>query len=230
MEPVICLLPSPFLGPAVWRPVARLLGADGWAVAETPPFHHAPRTSADALTALLTAIPTERAVLLVPHSNAGLYVPEITRRRNVAGYVFADAVLPGRSGNVPTVPPELYTVLAEKADDNGMLPPWTRWWDEDISGLFPDAAVRAEVECEERPVPLSYFGEFVEVPADWDERPGAYLAFGDTYEPERAAAAERGWPVRTMRGEHLHMLMDPAAVAPTIADLLRELADRQENS
>jgi len=28
----------------------------------------------------------------------------------------------------------------------GLLPPWTDWWDEDISALFPSPEVREQVE------------------------------------------------------------------------------------
>ena len=59
--------------------------------------------------------------------------------------------------------------------------------------------------------------------AGWDDRPAAYLAFGDTYATERAAAAERGWPTRTMPGRHLHMLVAPAAVVTQLESLLAEI-------
>jgi hypothetical protein len=220
---VLCLLPSPFLGPAVWRPAAALLAADGWPVAEVPLSGRPPRTTADAQSALLTAIPPGPEIVLIPHSNAGLYVPILTTARNVAGFVFTDAVLPGRRGRIQAAPPGLLTMLADRADGDGMLPPWTRWWEEDISELFPSEAVRAEVEREEQRIPLSYCTGSVEIPSGWDERPGAYLAFGETYAAERTAAAERGWPVRTLRGDHLHMLVDPAETATAIAELLREI-------
>lgn len=133
-------------------------------------------------------------------------------------------MLPGPSGATPTAPPGLRSFLAEKADGDGMLPPWTKWWGPEISGLFPSADLRASVEREEQRMPLSYFAESVEAPEGWDSRPGAFLAFGDGYADERAAAAKRGWPVRTLDGEHLHMLMNPGQVATAIADLAREIA------
>jgi hypothetical protein len=224
VDPVLCLLPSPLLGPAVWRPVARQLAVDGWAVAEVPWMPVAPRTGPDVLETLVEAVPGGRGAVLIPHSNAGLYVPAVTARRRVAGYVFVDAGLPGHAGSVPMIPPGLHEFLAGKADGNGALPPWTQWWDEDISGLFPNAEVREEVEGEQHSVPLSYFREKLPVPSGWDDQPGAYLAFGDTYAAERAEAAARGWPVRTLPGEHLHMLIDPGQVAGSIGELVTELA------
>src|SRR5215468_7995005 len=176
MDPVLCLLPSPLLGPACWRPVAAALAAGDWTVAKVPPARIAPRTGAAALAALLAAIPNDRDVVLIPHSNAGLFVPSLAAaRRRAVGYVFADAGLPAAAAErVPMVPRQFYDMLAAKADTDGMLPPWTQWWDgEDLSGLFPDADTRAEVESQQQRLPLSYFAESVPVPAGWPERPGA---------------------------------------------------------
>jgi hypothetical protein len=114
----------------------------------------------------------------------------------------------------------VHDYLAAKTDPDGLLPPWTDWWDEDISALFPSVEVREQVEREQPRLPLSYFATLMTVPPGWDTRPGAYLAFGDAYAPELADATARGWPVRTLPGEHLHMLIDPAQVATEITTLL----------
>jgi hypothetical protein len=226
MDAVLCLLPSPLLGPACWRPVSDLLSDRGFAVAggEAVPGR-APRTGADALAGYLAAIPADRDVVLVPHSNAGLFIPALAVQRRVAGYVFVDAGLPlDGADRVPMIPPEFHEMLAGKVDGDGLLPPWTQWWDEDsVSELFPDARTREAVEHEQSRLPLSYFAETVPVPPGWADRPGAYLAFGDTYAAERAAADARGWPVTTLAGEHLHMLVDPVSVAAAITDLIARL-------
>jgi hypothetical protein len=75
-------------------------------------------------------------------------------------------------------------------------------------------------------LPLSYFAGSLPVPSGWDTRPGAYLAFGDAYQPQLRDAAERGWPVSTVSGWHLHMLNDPRRVATEIGDLLRAIGFR----
>ncbi|MDQ3664926.1 MAG: alpha/beta hydrolase, partial [Actinomycetota bacterium] len=101
--------------------------------------------------------------------------------------------------------------------------PWTEWWDDEATaGLFPDAIVRRAVEAEQPRLPLSYFAASVPVRPGWDDKPGAYLAFGDTYAAEREQAAARGWPVRTLPGRHLQMLHDPAGVAAAIVELHAE--------
>jgi hypothetical protein len=223
MEPLLCLLPSPLLGPAAWRPVARQLSQDGWSVAEVPRASSPPQSSDDVIRALLSALPADRDVILVPHSNAGLYVPTLIKRLRAIAYVFVDAGLPSPGGQVPLAPAPFYDFLARQADENGMLPPWTQWWDEDISGLFPSARVREQVEREQHRLPLSYFAESLPAPEGWDDKPGAYLAFGDTYAAERADAAARGWKVATLPGEHLHTLINPQEVAAAIGTLLAQL-------
>jgi hypothetical protein len=222
--PTLAFLPSPLLGPAVWRPVAEILSGRGRPVLNVAwPDGPAPRTPDDVLRELLAALPTDVDLALVPHSNAGLFVPALTSARSVAGCVFVDARLPAGAGAAPSSWPGHREFLTRLADADGLLPPWTRWWDADVSRLFPSGAVRAEVEREQRRLPLSYFEKLVSVPSDWDDLPAAYLAFGDTYDAERRDARGRGWPVATLPGQHLHMLVDPAGVADAIGTLLTAL-------
>lgn len=221
---MLTLLSSPLLGPAVWRPTADQLATRGWSVTDPPARHEPPRTPSEALQHLLAAVPADPEVVLVPHSNAGLYVPTLVERRRVVATVFVDAGLPPAEGEVPLAPPPLYAALADLVDPDGLLPPWTKWWDsDDVDALFPTAGSRRLVEREQPRLPLRYFAEHLDVPAGWDRAPGAYLAFGDTYAADRTAAAGRRWPTRTMPGRHLHMLMDPGGVARQLTALLGEI-------
>jgi hypothetical protein len=221
MDPVLVLLPSPLLPAAVWQPVAQRLAGAGWQVGEVA-GSPAPRTAEQVRAWFLSAIPADRDVVLIPHSNAGLYVPCLVAERRVAGCVFVDAALPPASGSVTLAPERFFDFLAGKADSEGMLPPWTQWWDEDISGLFPSPQVREQVERGQLAMPLAYFAESLPVPPGWDERPGAYLSFGSTYAAEHAAAAARGWPTAVLDGQHLHQLVDPDQVAAEIQALLAQ--------
>jgi hypothetical protein len=221
MGVVLALLPSPLLGPAAWQPVAAHLVKAGWTVVAPMAAQVAPGTPDDVLRSFLTALPADEDLVLIPHSNAGLYVPALTVARRVVACVFVDAGLPASYGRVRLAPPALLDVLTQKADDHDLLPPWTSWWDEaDLTRLFPNVEVREQVEREQQRLPLSYFSQSLPVPSGWDNRPGAYLAFGDTYLLERQDAATRGWPVHTLSGGHLHMLVDPPRVAAEINDLL----------
>jgi hypothetical protein len=224
VEPTLAFLPSPLLGAAVWRPVAAELSGRGFTVLTVVwPAGPAPQSPDDVLRDLLDALPERIPLMLVPHSNAGLFVPALTAARAVSGCVFVDARLPAAEATAPMDWPGRREMLGRLADADGLLPPWTRWWDADVSALFPSDAVRSAVEREQRRLPLSYFEQAAPVPPDWDLLPAAYLAFGETYAQERADAEGRGWPVGTLPGEHLHMLIDPAAVAVAIETLLRDL-------
>jgi hypothetical protein len=221
MGVVLALLPSPLLGPAVWQPVAEELARRGWPVITPVTARATSQSPGDVLRSFLTALPVDRAVVVIAHSNAGLYVPALTAKRHITAYVFVDAALPASHGLVPLAPLALLELLSQKADHTGLLPPWTHWWDEaDVSAIFPSATVREQVEREQPRLPLSYFTQSLAVPPGWDRRPGAYLAFGDTYASHKDAAASRGWPVTTLPGGHLHMLVDPPQVAAEINALL----------
>lgn len=235
MAGVFLLIPSPLLGPATWRPVEEWLRGQGHRV-QVVDFGSAPRTPAAVLDAV-TAAAGDQAVVLVPHSNAGLYAPHLTSLMDVEATVFVDAALPGldlEDGETQLATPAFLDFLRDLADERGVLPPWTDWWGDAISDLFPDAAVRQAVEREQQRLPLTYFTSRLLVPSEWTALPASYLAFGDTYAEELQRAAHLGWATRTLAGDHLHALHDPAAVGATILDLthravrLRGLAADQD--
>jgi pimeloyl-ACP methyl ester carboxylesterase len=132
MQPVFVLVHSPSVGPLTWAPVATQLEARGWRsvvpslldVAEAaPPFW--PRV-VDVVTAAMSELDPVRPVVLVAHSNAGLFMPLLVSNasRPVVGCVFVDAALPARSGSTPVAPEELLQILRTKASDD-RLPTWT---------------------------------------------------------------------------------------------------------
>jgi hypothetical protein len=163
-------------------------------------------------------------LVLVPHSNAGLYAAALAAARDVLGLVFVDAGLPADAPTTPTAPPRFREFLATLAGDDGLLPVWTRWWPpEEVEGLFPDVGSRVAVEAEQARLPLGYFDGEVPSPPGWEHLPAAYLAFGDTYDEERAAAGRRGWPTERLSGGHLHQLVDPPAVTAALEGLLGQL-------
>ena len=200
----VVLLHSPLVGPATWQPVASLLLAAGHDVVVADP-----RT-----------VQVDGPVVLVPHSNAGLYAPMLAERLDVVATVYVDAALADDGPETGLAPTALLDHLRTLMDPDGLLPPWSRWWAaEDLVGLFPDEATRSAVEREQPRLPLAYFTRRLPVPGGWSDRPSAYLAFGDTYASEIARARELGWPVEVMAGRHLHQLHEPAAVADAILRL-----------
>src|SRR5690606_31977125 len=91
------------------------------------------------LTALRDRLPRRDDLLLVPHSNAGLYLPALACEASVRCAVFVDAILPPPSGSARVAPRRLREPLSGEADETGLLPPWTGWWPESVvAGLFPD--------------------------------------------------------------------------------------------
>ena len=56
----------------------------------------------------------------------------------------------------------------------------------------------------------------------WPDAPCAYLRFGanPAYDAAAAEAQRRGWPLRSIEGDHFHMLVDPAGVADALLDLV----------
>lgn len=156
--------------------------------------------------------------LVVAHSNAGLVAPAAS---GGAPVVFVDAALPAPAGPGAMAPEPLMARLVALADERGLLPPWTQWWDEsDVAPLFPDEATRRRVEGGQPRLPLRYFSSEVEAPTGWEGGPHAYLAFGGTYAVELARARRLGWPTRVLDGaRHLHHLHDPGRVARAVLAL-----------
>jgi hypothetical protein len=212
------LLPSPLVGAATWQPVAEVLRTRGASVAVAATAGCT--TPEQAQAAYAAAVPAaEPRVVLVPHSNAGFLAPGAAGAVGAAGVVYVDAALPPTTGPATIAPPAFLEFLASLADEDGMLPPWTQWWDDEADALFPDEATRAAVEAGQPRMALAYFRAVVRPPAGWTARPSGYLAFGDTYAEELDRATALGWPTRLLEGGHLHMLHEPVQVAAAITEL-----------
>src|SRR3954449_4687979 len=116
----LLLVPSPLLGPAAWAPVAELLDALVVGVDE-----------------VVEAAAGLGDVVLVPHSNAGLYAPMLAERVGACATVYVDAALAGDGPDAPLAPPRFLDFLTGLVDDDGLLPPWTQWWEEaEVDALF----------------------------------------------------------------------------------------------
>ena len=230
MAPAFVLVHSLLLGPLSWAPVAAKLAAIGAVTiipslvdvtdSDDPPFW--PRVTG-AVNDAVEQLPHDQPILLVAHSNAGLFVPAIAHaaRRPVAGCLFVDGRLPRHTGPSPAATPERLAHLRSKVTE-GRLPQWTTWWAEDeIARLFPDSQTRSAVSAEQPRLPLSYYEQQIPVPAGWDHRPCGYLLFGPPYDHVAQDARERGWDVEQIPGGHLHQLVDPDAVAARIAAMTR---------
>jgi hypothetical protein len=223
------LVHSPSVGPATWAGVAGRLRESGHGVAlpsllgvadGEPPYW--PGVVA-AVNAGLAGIAPGEPVVLVAHSNAGVFMPVIQAGLDVPTgcSIFADATVPAGHGETPVAPPEFLEFLRDLAGPDGRLPQWTHWWDEqDVAPMFEGAErLRAAVTAEQPRLPIGYYTERVPVPGGWDDHRCGYLVFSDPYAAEAQEARRRGWTVRALPGGHLHQIVDPAAVAAAISDL-----------
>jgi pimeloyl-ACP methyl ester carboxylesterase len=225
------LIHSPSVGPRTWQPVAHRLTELGREATvpsllhladDGPPFW--PRV-VDAVRAGMGTAEQGQGVVLVAHSNAGLFIPVIAAALpdQVLGCIFVDAAIPSAAGAAPVAPPELLALLRDKAS-GGLLPRWTDWWDEEeVAPLFPDHATRQAVTEEQPRLPLSYYEASVPVPPRWDARPCAYLLFGPPYDELASEARGRGWIVQQLPGRHLHQLVDPDGVARSLLAIADQL-------
>jgi hypothetical protein len=219
----LVLLPSPLTGAAVWEPVAVLLRERGRTVTVAR-LDRPVRTPADVLAGFRAHLAGDEDPVLVAHSNAGVYVAALAATRSVSGIVLVDAGLPSTDAGTPTAPPAFREHLGRLPRDGDLLPPWTDWWPgEDVARLFPDQRTRTRVEAQQPRLPLGYFDDRVPSPPGWERVPAAYLGFGATYAEEQAEARRRGWPVVTVPGEHLHLLVDPVRVADELDRLVTGL-------
>jgi hypothetical protein len=179
----------------------------------------------DRARAAIGALPADHQVVLVPHSNAGLFVPVIADGcpRPVRACVFVDAALPPPDGEAEIAPPAFAEFLrALPRDAAGRLPPWSRWWDDDeVAAMLPDPVLRAEYQAGEPRLPADYFDQRIPVPPGWDAVHSSFLLFGPPYDEQAREAEVRGWHRATTPGAHLHQLVDPAAVAAAIAEAAR---------
>ncbi len=218
MGPSLILIHSPFLGPATWQSTARALEGNGRCV-RVPSLLGVARSAPPYWPAGVDSIVRaagDEPVVLVAHSNAGLFVPAVVEALGdqVRGVVFVDAALPGAGHHTTS------DFLRGLATVDGLLPPWTAWWDEaDVADLFPDAHIRAEVEAEQPRMPLAYYDHPLPPPGEGSAPPSGYIWFGEPYDEGAAQAAVRGWPTVHLPGGHLHMLTDPQAVAAAVQHL-----------
>jgi len=218
------LVHSPVVGPSTWRWVGEALNEAGHKVV-VPSLVAAARTGDPArfTEAAVEATDSDEPVVLVGHSGAGVLLPNIAvglapRPRLI---LFVDAGIPPCEG-VFTAGGDFLPTLQKLASD-GILPVWSRWWDDGVlEAIVPDQGRRREVESELPEVPLRFYETPIAVPPGWCADAAAYLLLSDGYRRDADRAMLLGWPVRERPGEHL----DIVTCDREVADLLLDLAER----
>lgn len=187
-----------------------------------------PRATGDAPVMLgdyRDVVSRDGSPVIVAHSNAGNFVPDLVRSTAAGAAVFMDAVLPPLEGGAwRIVPAGLAEALAARSRD-GILPPWTRWWPRaDVEALLPSPAGFHALDAQAPSVPAAYLTTTLEAAAGWaDGLSAGYLAFGDTYADEIARARAAGWPIGRLALGHLGMMRRPDAVGDAIEAITEEL-------
>ena len=236
MESLVVLVHSPLVGPFTWSLVARhLQAAAGLDVlvpaltdsGESPPAYW--QQHAASVQRTLASIPQERPLVLVGHSGAGALLPVLAQaaRRPLKAYLFVDAGLPhpGQSrleemeASVPALAQELRRLLAEGAR-------FPNWSDEDLREELPDGRVRQQMLTQVQPRSLSFFEEVMPNVPGWPDAPSGYLLFTQGYRHFLEQAQRAGWPSRTFHAGHFHMLVDPAAVAAALVELMQQMDEK----
>lgn len=164
------------------------------------------------------------AWVAVLHSRAGGFAPALTAEASdLAGLIFADAVLPypGRSV-IESAPSSLVQRFKELTVD-GKLAPWNEWFEPDPTlFMIPDPALRAAFVAALPRVPYAFLEAPSPVDTSWELLPAAYLQLSEAYASEADDAARRGWPVRRVQLHHLAMASSPALIAQLLNELLAE--------
>jgi hypothetical protein len=226
----IVLVHSPLVGASSWRPTANAL-ARRWCLVSTPTVASPPNGSipawrdwADVVSgAIGRNDDSGRPVVLVGHSAAGPLLPAIAQRARAVALVFVDARIPPDDGVVAPAEEEFMAFVRGRADADGLLPPWSRWWGDEIAeGLVPDPVARRRFEADVPRLGVSWFDDAAAVPP-WASLQAGYVQLSAAYGEAAADARSRGWPVESVVGTHVSTVTDPDAVATAIVTVLTRL-------
>jgi len=228
MSAVLALLHSPLLDAASWGEVAPALLALGHRAvvvhadeADAPPYAETYVKEAAGQLAELSG-----ELVLAAHSGAGYLLPALgaelaVRRRPVAGYLFADAGLPGEPGStrlslLARESPELAGLLRVHLEEGGRYPTWTP---EELRRQVPDEAARERLVAGVRSRGLDFFTEPLPAWDEWPDAPVGYLRLSGGYDGSAARARALGWPTEHLRGGHFWALNDPGGFAEALVRL-----------
>jgi Alpha/beta hydrolase family len=154
VRPDLVLVTGPMVGASSWRPTADRLRALGWrahlpdvlATSGTLP----PWRELSAHYARLVSL--EAAPILVGHSLATVVIADLAARMPVCGLIMVDGEIPPASGRVAPGSDSFRKFVADHADRDGRLLPWSDWGDHrrrsliGVDELARDAAALAAFE------------------------------------------------------------------------------------
>ena len=167
---------------------------------------------------------------MVGHSSASALVVDLATRLPARAVIIVDGDVPPPSGAAFPVRPALLDFIKGLAEPDGMLPIWSKWFENDraraalvgIDALARDAAAFAQFEAGLPRMHVSWFDEAIEL-ADWSHIPAGYIQTSAIYDHATAEAQRRGWPVANLHGTHLHPSLQPAETADAVLAMSRQL-------
>ncbi|HEY7107719.1 MAG TPA: alpha/beta hydrolase [Acidimicrobiia bacterium] len=219
------LVHSPLVGPTAWEWVADALVASGHE-ARVPDLRPAARAGDPAaVLGLVDASAGGPVDVIAGHSGAGYFLPAIgaANRSSLRRLVFVDAGIPPCEGTTDAGDDFMGWIRTLAVD--GVLPEWSRWWDEDtMRHLVPDADRRERFEAGLPRVPVTFYETPVALPDRWCELPGAYLLLSEGYRRHEVTARARGWPTLALERAHLDIVNHP----DTVVDALVQLANASD--
>ena len=227
----LLLIHSPLLGPSSLRRLAATAAETGLhvAVPDLTAIGQSQRPTELLRELALAAVPDlTPPIALVGHSGAGPFLPSIAAGiTGPTGLVFVDAVVPAKSGNHrPSA--ELLALLHRNCDADGLLSPWLDWWPQEVlAAILPDPADRNQLAADCPRLPLHFYEVSVRLPPDWWEQPCGFVGLSAAYEYDRAAAIDRGWPVRQLASDHLAVHTDPVGVFDAVTEVIAEMVPPQ---
>ena len=220
------LVHSPLLGPSCWGPFGKVASKAGHPIA-IPDLTIASAAQPPRWEALVEAAVDAGGDLgsepvVIGHSGAGVFLPEIAHRLGAIALLFIDAVVPPPQG-VHRTSPSLTRLLDDQVVD-GKLRPWIEWWPaETVADLLPHPEDRSRLSSDMPIVPRSFYDETVPVPADWSNRNCGYLRLSPAYGEEYAEAGKRGWARLRFDGDHLSIFTRPAPILSALEELIAAL-------
>jgi hypothetical protein len=228
----LVLVTGPMVGASSWRPTADRLRASGWrvhvpdvlAISGTLP----PWSELSVHYARLLSL--KQAPILVGHSLATIVVADLAARIPACGLIMVDGEIPPASGLVAPGSDAFRKFVANHADRDGRLLPWSDWGDHrrrsliGIDELARDADALAAFERGQPRVSLTWFDDRIDL-APWTHIACGFIQTSALLDHAGDEAARRGWPLVRIKGTHLHPTLQPEETAAAIEVVYARFAE-----
>jgi pimeloyl-ACP methyl ester carboxylesterase len=231
--PLVVLLHSPVVGPLTWHLVADRLSSkvSGVVVPDFTPVFRLDAPFNPKIAAVAAAAVEEAgyhgSIVLVGHSMGGQLVPGVIQvlEQPVAGAIFVDSALPKPGTSWLNQSPQALAEQLRSLAVEGRLPPWHRWFPDDILAVMvEDIDLRIRFADEVPDLPLSYFEEpFLGLSTWADETPCGYILLSEPYETAADTAEGDGWPVMRLNLNHLGIMTEPQTIVAALQYMLNRL-------